>query len=79
MISLSIISVFLVVTSFCLDKSFEHLQQYGWTFEGIMLSEMRFQKDKYHMISLTYGILKKAHRYREKIEDSQRQGWGRRE
>ena len=48
--------------------------------EGIMLSEISQRK-----INIIWYLLhmalktKKAHRYREKIEDGQRQGWGRHE
>ena len=48
--------------------------------EGIMLSEVsQTEKNKYHKISLTCGILEKnketPHRYKEQTGDC-RQGWG---
>ena len=45
--------------------------------EGIMISEIsQTEKDKYHMISLTCGILKKKQIYREEIGGCLRQGLG---
>ena len=36
---------------------FCHLQQHGWTWRALMLSEIsETEKDKYCMISLIYGI-----------------------
>ena len=56
-------------------------------FQSTMLTEIsQTEKDKYHMISLICGILKRkqteqnktqTHRYREQIDGCQRAGWWR--